>query len=234
MSRFSFVPQPQQFLPEIAFPQIPQAQLAQAAPGGFDMMALIKALQGMQQPQQQFDPAAFFQAKRAASAPRHYGIGGALISPDNPMGNAGGDPFTNGFFKPTQPRPTPVLPHPDDQALLRQVGRQQMNRGVSTLPLPLGAKSVPMLHDQLKFGTYENDMPYDAGLAGAQAGGLGSGAGTYRPWFDMHTSPPGTRSVARREYGEMLLNGQILPVPSKPLLGLIQARRSKPFSFSAR
>jgi len=69
----------------------------------------------------------------ALNAPRghHLGIGGAEMTQANPMGNFGGDPFTNGFFKPnpqsdyrpgaeyhmpTMPQQQPFMPFQGAQA----------------------------------------------------------------------------------------------------------------------
>lgn len=65
------------------------------AAGGLDFHAILASL--MQQQQNQPNLAALAQV---LNAPRghHYGIGGGEITGENPQGNIGGDPFTNGFF----------------------------------------------------------------------------------------------------------------------------------------
>lgn len=94
---------------QVMAPQAP-AQ-APVAPGGFDFAKIIEALN--------------------APHGRHLGIGGAEMTQANPMGNFGGDPFTNGFFSqnqqpdyrpgaayhpPTMPQQNPFMPFQGDQA----------------------------------------------------------------------------------------------------------------------
>lgn len=84
--------------------------------GGLDIMAMIRAMQ--QQQAQQPNLAILAQV---LNAPRghHYGIGGGEISDANPLGNAGGDPFSNGFFQNHAPMlPTNVLGGSSPQDIL--------------------------------------------------------------------------------------------------------------------
>lgn len=68
------------------------------------------------QSQGQIDYGALLQmllkGKADAVSGRHLGIGGAEITADNPSGQPGGSPFTNGFFKNVGPVFTPSATAP--------------------------------------------------------------------------------------------------------------------------
>lgn len=69
-----------------------------AAPGQDPLLALFTALaQAMQA--QSANAGGRLQLQRDSTFGQHLGAGGGNITPENPVGYAGGSPFANGFFK---------------------------------------------------------------------------------------------------------------------------------------
>lgn len=96
-------PAPQQPAPAppAGMPPVPAAPAAGAPDWLHDFIAQILGPAVQQQGQ---NAAAQNQFRQDATFGRHLGIGGAASSPSNPMGNPGGDPFTNGFFSSPEER----------------------------------------------------------------------------------------------------------------------------------
>lgn len=85
-------------IPDIA------SQMSQAfAPNPF--AAMMGAMGGGAAAAPQMNIADLISALRAPKVSAHLGMGGGQITPDNPMGNLGGDPFTNGMLN-HSPAPT--------------------------------------------------------------------------------------------------------------------------------
>lgn len=116
------------------------------------IMAMLKGLQQPQQPAMDIGALA-----GVLNAPKghHYGIGGQEITQDNPMGNAGGDPFRNGFFVGAQTlQPHNVLAGSSPQAV-RNMGYGNVTppqAPQTQAPLPFGQGMInPQLPDAQKF-----------------------------------------------------------------------------------
>lgn len=111
------------------------APVVPAAPNDGGMAALLKA----------------FTAPRG----RHLGIGGDEMTQANPMGNFGGDPFTNGFFKPQTPAQSmnylTGTPHPDPMQLAMIQAAQRQRTTTPAIPMPQGDPQARAFWSQMGY-----------------------------------------------------------------------------------
>lgn len=101
--------------PQAPSPVPPPRQVPQFNAPPDPMQALFVALARAMQ-EQSAQGAGRLQLQRDQTFGQHLGMGGQPISPTNPQGHAGGDPFTNGFFKSGASQLTP------DQIMASQGG----------------------------------------------------------------------------------------------------------------
>lgn len=91
---FSIAPSPLPANPTQSVTPVPGSNFLSAF-----VPALLQHLAG-----QSANTSASTQLKSDVLLGRHLGIGGAPVTPDNPMGDPRGNPFTNGFFQPAAAR----------------------------------------------------------------------------------------------------------------------------------
>lgn len=136
---------PQAAIPNAAVPPIVNPQVApQAKPEMGGLAGLLAALN--------------------APHGRHLGIGGAEVTPDNPYGNPGGDPFKNGFFKHDAPMPGMAYlggtVRPDATQLGMIAAMQKARTTSPMLPVAAGDPQARAFWGAMGAGRRNGAMPF--------------------------------------------------------------------------